>query len=136
MNPAPYLIALAARGKAGARRILMVAAFAVAAVAAAVVGLAFATFALFEAWRLQYGAVASGLGIAALYFLLAVILLVCVRFVGRPPPAIATPAAVASPVVDAETAAFNAGVEMSKQVTPVQLVLLAALSGFIAGRRF
>jgi len=36
---------------------------------------------------------------------------------------------------DSDAAALAVGVQIAKQLTPLQLALLAAISGFIAGRR-
>ena len=105
------------------------------------------TYALFEAWRLQYGAVNAALGLGAIYFLLAGILYLCSLRVGASPRTApkSKPSglddnldglkAAAQANAAPQTAALAMGVELAKQLTPLQLAMLAALSGFVAGRR-
>ena len=142
MNVTPYLSALAARSRNHVRRMVICAALATAGALSGVVAIAFATCALFEAWRAQYGVVSASIGLSTIYLVAAAVLFLCVRLVGgrrsttapfRSREEAAAVAAAASPAPDA--AALAAGVEIAKRLTPLQLALLAAISGFIAGRR-
>ena len=139
---------LAARSRGRMRRLVICAALAVAGALSGVVGLAFATCALFEAWRLQYGVVTASIGLSVIYLVVALILFLCIRMVSAPrsataplrPDEASAGAAAAlkstSAASDAsDAAALAVGVQIAKQLTPLQLVLLAAISGFIAGRR-
>ena len=140
-----FLSALAATSQRRMRRFVIGAALAAASGLAAVVGLGFATYALFEAWRLQYGVVNAALGLSAIYFLLAGVLYLCSRRAGgnSPAPAAALPLTDNADALRAasqaggspQAAALAMGVELAKQMSPVQLAALAVLSGFIAGRR-
>jgi len=80
----PYFSAMAARSRGRLRRFALCAALATAGTLAALVGLAFATCALFEAWRLQYGVVTAAIGLSAIYVVAALILFLCIRLVGAP----------------------------------------------------
>ena len=144
----PYLSALAARSRGRMRRLVICAALAMAGALSGVVGVAFATSALFEAWRLQYGVVTASIGLSVIYLVVALILFLCIRLVGAPRSAAAplrqdeasADAAAALKSTAAASAASDAaalavGVQIAKQLTPLQLALLAAISGFIAGRR-
>jgi hypothetical protein len=142
----PYWSALAARSRGRLRRAVISAALAMAGTLAALVGVAFATAALFEAWRLQYGVVAASVGLSLIYLVVALILFLCIRLVGAPRsgPATLRPdeasAAALKSVAGANSApdaaaALAVGAEIARQLTPLQLALLAAISGFIAGRR-
>jgi hypothetical protein len=130
------------------RRLAICAALAMAGALCGVVGLAFATCALFEAWRLQYGVVTASIGLSVIYLVVAIILFVCIRMVGAPQSATTSlrpddastgdaAAALKSTAAGAasDAAALAVGVQIAKQLTPLQLALLAAISGFIAGRR-
>jgi hypothetical protein len=130
------------------RRLVICAALAFAGALSGAVGLGFATYALFEAWRTQYGVVTASIGLSAIYLVLALVFFLCIRLVGRPRSAkavsgpsegLAGEAAALKSSAQAgggsEAAALAVGVEIARQLTPVQLTMLAALSGFIAGRR-
>jgi hypothetical protein len=143
-----FLSALAARSRQSMRRLVVCAALAFAGALSAAVGLGFATYALFAAWRLQYGVVIASIGLSAIYLVLALVFFLCIRLVGAPRSAKAVSgpgegsageaaALKSSPPAGggSEAAALAVGVEIAKQLTPVQLTMLAALSGFIAGRR-
>jgi hypothetical protein len=143
-----FLSVLAASSQRRARRFFLCAALALASVLSGAVGLGFATYALFEAWRQQYGIVNAALGLGAIYIILAVILyLCCLRVGAKPRPAANSDLGSASDqTLDAVKAAAQAdgapqaaalamGVELAKQMSPLQLAMLAVLSGFIAGRR-
>ena len=106
----------------------------------------FATGALFEQWRSQYGLVNASLGLGAIYLLLSGILYLCCRRVDLAPFAkahssetlhggayILGAAAEASGVRQA--AALAIGAEIAQQMTPLQLTMIAAISGFAAGRK-
>ena len=143
-----FLSALAARSRQSMRRLVIRAALALAGALSGAVGLGFATYALFEAWRLQYGVVGASIGLSALYLVLAAVFFLCLRLVGgaRSATAVSGPgegsardaAALKSSAQTSgasEAAALAVGLEIAKQLTPLQLAMLAALSGFIAGRR-
>lgn len=143
-----FLSAWAARSRQGARRLVIRAALALAGALAAMVAIAFATGALFEAWRLQYGVVGASVGLSVVYLVLAAICLLSLRLVGagRPATLIAEPspgspadaATLKSPPQTrgaSEAAALAIGVEIARQLTPLQLAIVAAISGFVAGRR-
>lgn len=142
------LSVLAANSQPLLRRFLIRAALALASALSAAVGLGFATYALFDAWRLQYGVVDAAIGLSAIYLVLAGVLYLCSRRVGLARSAQSSTALGLGLTADAEAlkagvqpggasqaAALAAGVELAKQLTPLQLTLLAALSGFAAGRR-
>jgi ABC-type siderophore export system fused ATPase/permease subunit len=144
----PYWSALAARSRGRMRRLIICAALAAAGALSGVVGLAFASCALFEAWRLQYGVVTASIGLSVIYLVVALILFLCIRMVGAPRSATASlrsdeaSAGVAAALKStasasdpSDAAALAVGVQIAKQLTPLQLALLAAISGFIAGRR-
>jgi hypothetical protein len=140
-----FLSTLAAGSQQRLRRFAIRGALAFAAALSAAIGLGFATYALFEAWRLQYGTINASIGLSAIYFIVAGILYLCCRRIGLAPPAVSTSALAESLPGDAETlkaaganaqgAALALGVELAKQLTPLQLAMLSLLSGFVAGRR-
>jgi hypothetical protein len=144
-----FLSVLAAGSKQRLRRVLLRAALALASVMSAMVGVGFATGALFQAWRLQYGVISASIGLSAIYLVLAGVLYLCFRRVGLTPPSIQpnsvlsgglsgeaeTLRAGVQAVGASQAAALAVGVELAKQLTPVQLAMLSALSGFVAGRR-
>jgi hypothetical protein len=144
-----FLSTLAAGSQQRLRRFAIRAALALAAVVSAAIGLGFASYALFEVWRLHYGAINASIGLSAIYFILAGVLYLCCGRIGLAPPAPPTSALAGGLSGDAEGlkaaamqaglssqgAALAAGVELAKQLTPLQLVMLSALSGFVAGRR-
>jgi hypothetical protein len=143
-----FLSALAASSQRRARRFFLCAALAFTSVLSGAIGLGFATYALFEAWRQQYGIIDAALGLSAIYIILAAILYLCCLRVGAKPRAAASSALGSGPVdnFDAvktaaqatgapQAAALAMGVELAKQMTPLQLAMLAVISGFVAGRR-
>jgi hypothetical protein len=138
-----FLSALAASSQRRLRRYLICAALVFASVLSGAIALGFATYALFETWRLQYGVVHAALGLAALYFIVAVILYLCFLRVGTvknsaptvPDAKLDALAAAAQANAQPQAAALAMGLELAKQMSPLQLTMLAALSGFIAGRR-
>jgi hypothetical protein len=144
-----FLSTLAAGSQQRLRRLAIRAAFVFAAALSAAIGLGFATYALFAAWRLQYGIINASIGLSAIYFILAGVLYLCCGRIGLTPPAKPASALAGGLSGDAEGlkaaamqaglssqgAALAAGVELAKQLTPLQLVMLSALSGFVAGRR-
>lgn len=142
-----FLSALAARSQRSMRRLVIRAALAFAGALSGAVGLGFATYALFEAWRMQYGVVVAAIGLCVIYLVLAAIFFLCTRLVR---PTLSTKAASglsegltegaaakSAPQADGgyEAAALAVGVEIAKQLTPLQLAMLAALNGFLAGRK-
>jgi len=143
-----FLSVLAASSQRRVRRFFLCAALALASVLSGVVGLGFATYALFEAWRLQYGIVNAALGLSAIYIILATILYLCFLRVGAKPRPVASSdlgrasdqnldavKAAAQAAGAPQAAALAMGVELAKQMSPLQLAMLAVFSGFIAGRR-
>jgi hypothetical protein len=138
--------ALTAASRKYAQRLATRMALAGVGAAAALVGLGFATDALYAALRAQYGVVDAAAALAAIYLVLAGVLFACRGLVGsaaardslgdRRLPAAVTDATAKQIEADAAQAATLAlGVEAAKQLTPAQLVLLAALTGFVAGRK-
>ena len=142
-----FLSVLAAGSQRRMRSFFIRAALALAGALSGAVGLGFATYALFYAWRLQYGVVNASIGLSAIYLILAGVLYLCSRSVGRAPIPQPTSALSGELSGDAEAAlkaqaggasqaaALAAGVELAKHLTPLQFAMLAALSGFVAGRR-
>jgi hypothetical protein len=142
------LSALAAGSRQLARRVLIRAALALACALSGTIGLGFATYALFEALRPQYGVVNASIALGTIYLVFAGILYLCYRRAGSSPVANAflgqsrglegnaealKAAARASEAPQAVALAMSA--ELVKQMTPLQLTLLAVISGFVAGRR-
>jgi hypothetical protein len=140
-----FLSTLAAGSQQRLRRLAIRGALVFSAALSAAIGLGFATYALFAAWRLQYGIINASIGLSAIYFILAGILYLCCRRIGLAPPAAPTSALAEGLTGDVETlkaagansqgAALALGVELAKQLTPLQLAMVALLSGFVAGRR-
>ena len=142
-----FLSTLAAQSQHRLRRFFICACLALACALSGAIGLGFATYALFAAWRLQYGAVNAAIGLGAIYLILSGVLYLCCRRVGLPAPAASRPAvrsageaaaaleSAAQPSGAPQAAAIAMGLELAKQMTPLQLAVLAALSGFVAGRR-
>jgi len=143
-----FLTALAARSRQSVRRLVICAALAFAGALSGAVGLGFATYALFEAWRLQYGVVSASIGLSVIYLVLAAIFFLCIRLVGAGRSAKPASGSGEGSTGDAaalkssaegragsEAAALAVGIEIARQLTPLQLAMLAAFSGFIAGRR-
>ena len=131
-----------------ARRVLVRVALAFSCALSGIVGLGFATCALFEALRPLYSVVNALLGLGAIYLIVAGILYLCYRRAaprrvadttaglnrGRPRGAEAINAAArANEAPQALALAMSA--ELVKQMTPLQLAALAAISGFFVGRR-
>ncbi len=143
-----FLSVLAAGSQQFARRFFVRAALAFACALSGTIGLGFATVALFEALRLQYGVVNASIGLGAIYLIVAGILYLCYRHAGPTPVAngssglsqgragnaeVLKAAAQASEAPQAVALAM--GVELVRQMTPLQLTMLAVISGFAAGRR-
>jgi hypothetical protein len=130
------------------RRFFMRVRLAFACALSGAIGLGFAPYALFEALRLQYGVVDASGGVGAIYLILAGILYLCDRRAGPTPVANAPSgprpglagnveafkaAAQASDAPQAVALAMS--IELVKQMTPLQLTMIAAISGFAAGRK-
>jgi hypothetical protein len=142
-----FLSVLAAQAQPRLRRFIVAACLAFAAALSGAIGLGFASNALFQALLMQYGAINASLALAAIYLILAGIFYLCYRRAKLAPRAPPVPAPLfTSDAADALKAAAQAngtpqaaavamGVELAKQLTPLQLTMLAALSGFVAGRR-
>ena len=135
---------LAAGSQLRLRRVAIRAVFALTSALTAAVGIGFATYALFETWRQQFGPINAALGLSAIYFVLTVLLYLCSRRGGSTSSLQAKPALHAASAASAdsirsgggpEAAAVAMGIELSKQLTPLQLTMIAALSGFVAGRK-
>ncbi|MGD0187236.1 MAG: hypothetical protein ABSC25_18575 [Roseiarcus sp.] len=143
-----FLSVLAAGSQQLARRFLVRTSLAFACALSGTIGLGFATCALFEALRLQYGVVNASIGLAAIYVIVAGILYLCYRRAG-PTPIASAPSGLSQPRAgnaEALKAAAQASeapqavalamsVDLVKQMTPLQLTMLAVISGFVAGRR-
>jgi lysylphosphatidylglycerol synthetase-like protein (DUF2156 family) len=131
------LSALAADAQQSVRRLIICACLAFAAVLSGAIGLGFATYALFVGVRLQYGAIAAAAVLAAFYLIVAGIFFLLYRRASRAASREAAKRlnAAAQAASAPQAAAVTMGLELAKQLTPLQLALLAALSGFVAGRR-
>ena len=142
------LSVLAAGSQQLARRVFVRAALAFACALSGTIGLGFATYALFEALRLQYGVVNASIGLGAIYLVAAGILYLCYRRAGPTPVANAPSGlsqgwagnaealkAAAQASESPQAAALAMSVELVRQMTPLQLTMLAVISGFVAGRR-
>ncbi len=138
---------LAASSQQFARRVLVRAALAFACALSGTIGLGFATYALLEVLRLRYGVVNASIGLGAIYLIAAGILYLCYRRTGsttganapaglsqgRPGNAEALKAA-AQAGQSPQAAALAMSVELVREMTPLQLTMLAVISGFVAGR--
>ena len=142
------LSVLAAGSQQLARRVFVRAAVAFACALSGTIGLGFVTYALLEALQLQYGVVTASIGLGAIYLVAAGILYLCYRRAGSTPVAIAPSGlsqgragnpealkAAAEASESQQTAALAMSVELVRQMTPLQLTMLALISGFVAGRK-
>jgi hypothetical protein len=142
------LSVLAADSQQLARRFFIGAALAFVCALSGTVGLGFATYAIFEALRPPFGVVNASFGLGALYLVVAGVFYLCYRRAGTRPVANAFSGVSRGRSRNAEAliAAARAGetpqvvalamsAELVKRMTPLQLTMLAAISGFIAGRR-
>ena len=143
-----FLSALAEWPRQRLRRLFIRAALAFASALLAAIGLGFATYALFAALRLQYGVVNASIGLGAIYFILAGIVYLCSRRIGAKSANMKASAPISGLTADSEAlkaaaqsaseqqaAVLALGIELAKQLTPVQLAVLGLLSGFVAGRK-
>ena len=127
-----FLSGLTARSQQLARRIVVRVALGGACALSGAIGLGFATHALYHALRLQYGVIDASIGLCAIYLVLAGVLYLCYRRVGAPAPArLSQGLASDAP----QAAALAMGLELAKEMTPLQLTMIAVISGFVAGRR-
>jgi hypothetical protein len=142
------LSALTAGWRQLARRFFARAALAFACALSGTIGLGFATYALFEALRLQYGVVNASIGLGAIYLVAAGILYLSYRRAGPTLVANAPSGLSQGRAGDAEAlkaaaltseaphaVALAMSAELVRQMTPLQLTMLAVISGFVAGRR-
>ena len=144
------LSVLAVGSRPFARRVFVRAALAFACALSGTTGLGFATYALLEVLRLQYGVVDASIVLGAIYLVTAGILYLCYRRAsstrvgnalsglsrGRAGSAAeALKAAAQASESSQATAALAMSGELVRQMTPLQLTMLAAISGFVAGRR-
>ena len=142
------LSVLAAGSQQLARRVLVGAALAVACALSGAVGVGFATYALFEALRLSCGVVNASIGLGATYLIAAGVLYLCYRRTGSRPFPSASSGLSRGPAGKAEALSVAArasgapqaatlviGAELVKQMTALQLTMLAVIAGFVAGRR-
>jgi hypothetical protein len=132
------LSALAADTQQRLQRLIVCACLAFTALLSGAIGLGFATYALFLAVRVQYGVIAAAVVLAVAYLILAALFLLLYRRASRRTPAREAAdrlTAAAETAGAPQAAAIAMGLELAKQMTPLQLALLAALSGFVAGRR-
>ncbi|THD43528.1 MAG: hypothetical protein E7774_12700 [Bradyrhizobium sp.] len=116
------------------RRCLTRAVLACAGAAAGLVGLGFATAAVLESLRVKYDAIDAAAAVAGFYLLLAVILFVWRSAVGAR-RGVAPRGQARSQASAAQATSAALGLELAQQMTPFQLVLAAALAGFVAGRK-
>jgi hypothetical protein len=144
-----FLSVLAASAQLRVRSAANRLALALASAFCGAIGVAFATYALFHALEAQYGAINASIGLSAIYFILALVLYLFSRRVGLAPrvqsgltaeatSSIGEPDALKASMQSAsssQAAALALGAEFAKQLTPLQLAMLSALSGFVAGRR-
>lgn len=125
-----------AEARKRASRIVIRAALAGVSALLIMVALGFATSALLTALKSQFGRVEAPLLVAAIYLAAAAILYV-IRLFMRPKAATrvreAEKRAAAADLSQTEALAF--GMDFVKQLTPLQLVLIGVLSGFLAGRK-
>jgi hypothetical protein len=133
------------RVRSAANRLVL----ALASALCAAIGIGFATYALFRALQAQYGVINASIGLSAIYLILALILYLSSRRIELAPRAQSafTPSASSSigeadalkasvqSTASSQAAALALGAEFAKQLTPLQLAMLSALSGFVAGRR-
>ena len=139
---------LAAGSQKLARRLFVRATLAFACALSGTIGLGFVTYALFEALRLQYGVVNASIGLGAIYLIVAGILYLCYRRAGptlagnassgltRGRPGNAETLNAAAQASEAPRAvALAMSAELVKQMTPLQVTMLAVIAGFVAGRR-
>jgi hypothetical protein len=142
------LSVLAAGSRELARRVVVGAALAVACALSGAIGLGFATYSLFETLRTQYGVVNAPIGLGAIYLIVAGVLYLRYRLAGQTPVANASSGLSRGRAGNAEAlnaagqasqapqaAALAMSAELVKQMTPLQLTMLAVISGFVAGRR-
>ena len=142
------LSVLAAGSQQLARRVFVRAALAFACALSGTIGLGFETYALFEVLRLQYGVVNASIGLGAIYLVAAALLYLCYRRAGPTPVANAPSGQSQGRVAtlrlskrrrrrarSPQAAALAMSIELVKQMTPLQLTMLAVISGFVAGRR-
>jgi hypothetical protein len=143
-----FLSVLAAGSQLRLRRFVVRVALALGSALSAAIGLGFGTYALFYAWRAQYGVIDASIGLGAIYFIASGILYLCYRRAGmssfsQPNPALSPGLtrdaealkAGAQAAGASQAAALALGVEVAKQLTPLQLAMLSVLTGFVAGRR-
>jgi hypothetical protein len=142
------LSALIAGSQQLVRRVLVLGALAFACALSVTIGLGLLTCALYEALRLHYGAVTALFGLGGIYLIVAGILYLCYRrarssSAGNTSSGLSREQARNAETLDASAQAGEApqavalalGAELVKQMTPLQLTILAAISGFVAGRR-
>jgi hypothetical protein len=115
------------------RRCLARAVLACAGAIAGLVGLGFATAAVLESLRVKYDTIDAAAAVAGFYLLLAAALFAWRSAVGG--RRIAPPGQVGSQASAAQATSAALGLELAQQMTPFQLVLAAALAGFVAGRK-
>ena len=149
------LRALTAEPRKRLRRVITGAVLACIGAGFGAVALGFATWALFATLQPQWGTAETAAVIAAGYFIVALILFAWRSNIVAPGAA-ATPStgdhrpdepavngadsaeALAKTIASGNAAragGFAASDELAKQLTPIQLVMLAALNGFISGRK-
>jgi hypothetical protein len=132
------LSALAADAQQGLQRLIVCACLALAALVSGAIGLGFATYALFLLMLVQYGLIAAAVALAVVYFVVAALFYLLYRRASRRTSvreARERLSAAADTATAPQAAAMAAGLELAKQMSPLQLALLAAISGFVAGRR-
>ena len=134
------LSVLAAGSQQLARRILVRVALAFACALLGTIGTGFATYALFESMRLQYGVINALFELGTIYLIVAGIRFLCYRRAGSRPVANAffglkrgrvpnaeAANAVARPSEAPQAVALAMSAELVKQMTPLQPTMLAAI---------
>jgi hypothetical protein len=142
------LSVLAAGSQLLARRLFVRTTLAFACALSGTIGLGFVTYALFGALRLQYGVVNAPIRLGAIYLIVAGVLYLRCRLAGQTPVANASSGLSRGRADNAEAlnaagqaseapraVALAMSAELVKQMTPLQLTMLAVISGFVAGRR-
>jgi hypothetical protein len=149
------LQALTAEPRKRLRRLIAGAVLACIGGAFALIGLGFATWAIFVIAQPQWGVAGAAAAIAAAYFVVAIgvfgwrakLLSVDAGQMRSPgnrrsdepttnaQDSAETLAKKIATGIGAQPGAFTPSDELAKQLTPLQLVALAALNGFVAGRK-
>jgi len=137
------LAALTQEPRRRARRAFLAAILGVCGALFGAVCLGFATLALFEFVRALYGAVIGALIVSGAYFFVSIAFLIGARRAGRDAGGArdivrepgGAPGAEAKSEHATHAAVLAMGLDLAKKLTPLEIAVLAILSGFAAGRR-